>query len=110
MLQGAKDCHEFLKKFGHWTEEDRATSHMSGALASLAGLQESLQHAQSQLKHGASLLVEQLLLKASQMPGAEKDGICRKIEQWIAGGTYGLEEKDIHPTLMKFAHEIHQEG
>ena len=105
VLAGA---HDFLKKFAVWVEENRVGVAMQGAKESMAALTQSVHMIGADLKNCASVLVEQLLLKATSLPASEKDGICRKIEQWIAGSNFGLEEKCIHPCLLKVAHTVHQ--
>lgn len=103
------ESREFMNKFGHWIEEGRvAASMLHGALGSMKTLNESIRTVQHDLKACAAVLAEQLLLKSSSLPVNEKDGICRKTEQWLAGAMFGLEESYIHPTLVKFAHTVHQ--
>ncbi len=100
-----------MDKFAFWhgSADDSFALAIEGAQKSIREMMASMKESQESSKFFAACLVEQLLLKAHGMPGgSDKDGICRKVEQWVAGGTYGLQEGLIHPTLVKFSHATHQ--
>ena len=73
-----------------------------GLQAGMQSLRKSMDPCNELLKNSAALMIEEVLLKAFGFPSTERKSLCSKMQQWIAGGKYGVSEDDIHTTLLMF--------
>lgn len=79
-----------------------ATEGLQGGMQSL---RKSMHPCNDLLKKSAALMIEEVLLKAFGCPSQDRKSLCSKMQQWIAGGKYGVSEDDIHATLLTFCRE-----
>ena len=94
-----------MKQFGEVLKVARAQTAGQGANQGKELLIATMAKWKNPLRAFAAVLVEQLIMKAVGLPAADKSKLCSKMEQWVAGGMFGLAESDLHPTLLKIVRE-----
>lgn len=87
-----------MEKFGGFITDTMFKA--EGSSEAKRSLSQCLEEASPILRGVASLMVEQLLIKAMSVPAGDRSALCEKIQSSIAGSRYGLQESDVHPSLL----------
>ena len=105
LMQASDACETFHRNFVEVIQQPAVMVAADGASKSLEEMQGALQDWKDPLSYCAALLVERLILKAMTLPKEDKIKLCSKLEQWLAGGNFGLSEAHIHASLLKAMRE-----
>ena len=98
-MQAIEAAMGFCQKFSDFAEPDSVVwqYHAQGTRDALSQLEQTASGCKAGYQRAATVMIEQVILKALTFTQDEKDNLCAAMEKKLVGGKHGLASEMIHP-------------